>query len=122
MGRGFKDQIDPFLSVFTLYNDQHVEKKMTMLDGYEVKALQTFSLLSYATDDKRLTLTSPDIYRKGLTGHGFHSYQNLSRYTSIDPLPSILFYPGICEQDTAPPKENAHWESTKRPKFDPSTP
>ncbi|KAF9476984.1 hypothetical protein BDN70DRAFT_896888 [Pholiota conissans] len=57
MGKAYIDQVKAFLHYFNiLYDGQPNEQKMTMLDGYEVKALQVCSLLLYAVHDPRLLL------------------------------------------------------------------
>ncbi|KAF8204607.1 hypothetical protein BJ912DRAFT_2521 [Pholiota molesta] len=100
MGRAFTSQVEMLLSYFNLfYDQQYPENKMKMMDGIEVKAVQVFSLLCYVADDPRLFLQSPRILRTRLAQHGLEIYINMERY--LDPLPSILLFPGICALNVA---------------------
>jgi hypothetical protein len=100
MGRAFTSQVEMLLGYFNhFYDQQYPENRMKIMDGIEVNAVQVFSLLCYVADDPRLFLQSPRILRTRLAQHGLEIYINMERY--LDPLPSILLYPGICALNVA---------------------
>ncbi|KAF9472176.1 hypothetical protein BDN70DRAFT_495928 [Pholiota conissans] len=102
MGEAFVYQIELLLSYFRiLFESQDVDKQAMILNGHELKAVQIFSLLAYAADDPRLLL---DKYRipavKALSKQGFRIYRFMRLY--IDPLPTVLLHPEICNLDAVP--------------------
>lgn len=99
MGHAFAFQIDSLLEYFTDFcEEQPIESRMVMLDKYELKAVQIFSLLAYVADDPQLFLPSREASRIRLAFQGLGVYRSLRHY--IDPIPSIPLFPVICEINT----------------------
>ncbi|KAF9476979.1 hypothetical protein BDN70DRAFT_995266 [Pholiota conissans] len=100
MGKAFLHQIRTFLQYFSiLFDPQPAERKMTMLDGYELKAIQVCSLLLYAAHDPRLLVTPREAatIRKGLAGQGSQFCFCIAVY--IYPLPTVLLHPSIYKEN-----------------------
>jgi hypothetical protein len=91
----FIQQAEPILCYFESLDDEKIELKLRLLDGYEYKAIQLFSLLQYLATDKRLLNQdfNYDFSRfiRRLQNCGTRIY-NLARM-AFEQIPEILVFP-----------------------------
>ncbi|KAF9476958.1 hypothetical protein BDN70DRAFT_881737 [Pholiota conissans] len=107
MGKAFIQQIESFIYYFGFFfNDQPIDKKMLMIEGYEVKAVQICSLLAYVAGDVHLLVGSPDTCTAALAAIGSQIYACMGQ--CFEPLPSVLVHPAIFNRSRA---VWAEWEA-----------
>ncbi|KAF9480156.1 hypothetical protein BDN70DRAFT_877898 [Pholiota conissans] len=92
MGRAFDIQAHPMIKYFHIFfRPLSMQQQALVLNGYELKAVQVFSLLTYCADDPRLCLENSCQYRIELAERGLAIYHTMRLY--MDPLPPVLLHP-----------------------------